>query len=235
MNSRWLTDENAHNICNISASFIIWTTIYLTIYSRKTSNRIIEIAPNFLRLKRQELAIKITSILHAAYTAHGAYIGILDFENQNFDFFKRSELVTYYANVAAGFFIADLILCIILIEEHGIQFVIHAIVSLCGSIYVSMTGIGHQYFIHLLLFEASTPFLHIRYLLIEYGYGKSIISVVNNLFFLLTFGYFRLYKGVPILTKMCYMLLIENPISIPVTLFFIIASLSMTYLERCGF
>jgi len=57
---RWLSDEQAHNLSNISASFLVWTSLYISIYSRKTSSRIIEKSPN--RLKRQELGVKIASI-----------------------------------------------------------------------------------------------------------------------------------------------------------------------------
>ena len=155
MSSRWLSDENAHNLSNISASFLTWTTLYLIVYSRKTSDRIKQTSPNAIRLKRQELGVKIVSILHASYTAYGARKCLQDFNG--LDFFSRSEGAAHYASVAAGFFIADFILCVILIEEHGVEFVIHAIAALGGSLFVSLTGIGHQYFLHLLLFEASTP------------------------------------------------------------------------------
>jgi hypothetical protein len=229
MSSRWLSDENAHNISNISLSFLTWTGIYLAVYSRKTSSRIIEKSPDAIRLKRQELGVKIASILHAGYTAYGANQCLKEFSG--LDFFTKSEAAAHYANVAAGFFIADLILCVILIEEHGIEFVIHAIAALGGSLYVSMTGVGHQYFLHLLLFEASTPFLHIRSLLLEYGYGKTIIAQINNLIFLLTFGYFRLYKGIPLIAKMCNELITKKPLSTPATAFFIAASISMSCLN----
>jgi len=232
---RWLSDKNAHNISDISISFMVFSAMYLTIYSRRTSERIMRLAPSSIRLKLQELATKITSILHAIYTAYGAHICLKELHNQPIDFFRYNEGAVYYANVAAGFFIGDLILCIILIEEHGPQFLIHAICALVGSVYVSLNGVGHQYFLHLLQFETSTPFLHIRSLLYEYGYGESIISKVNNLIFLLTFGYFRLYKGIPILTKMCYMLLNDRPVSTSSMLFLISASIAMSSLNIIWF
>lgn len=230
MSSRWLTDENAHSLSNISISFFTWTTIYLIIYSRRTSDRIKQ-KSSLIRLKRQELGVKIVSILHAVYTTYGASQCLKNFDLVKFDFFTKSEAVTHYANVAAGFFIADLILCVILIEEHGIEFVIHAIAALGGSLYVSLTGIGHQYFLHLLLFEASTPFLHIRSLLLEYGYGKSRIANLNNLVFLLVFGYVRLFRGIPIIVQMCYELIISKSLSKPVIVFFVTAGIAMSTLN----
>jgi hypothetical protein len=227
--NRWLKDENAHNVADIMISFLTWSSMYLAIYSRKTSVRIIKIAPETLRLKRQELAVKITSIIHAAYTAWGAHIALI--ENPILDLYSHSESGLYYANVTAGFFIADLILCIILIDEHGIQFLIHAIVALISSVYVSMTKFGLQYFLHLLLFESSTPFLHIRTILYEYGYGNTLIAKINNLILLLTFGYFRLYKGIPVLINLCHTLIVYKPLSLPTTTFFIFASISMTSLN----
>ncbi len=228
-----LSDENAHNMSNIFVSFLVWTGLYMTIYSRNTSIRIKQIYPNSTRLKRQELAVKLTSILHAVYTSYGAYQCLNDYNE--LDIFRESDMVSYYANVAAGFFVADLILCIILLEEHGILFVIHAIAALSASLYVSMSGIGHQYFINLLLFEVSTPFLHIRSLLLEYKYDKNIIANLNNLLFLLTFGYFRLYRGIPILANLCYVLVIDKPLILSVSLFFITISISMTTLNMFWF
>lgn len=228
---KWLSDKNAHNIVNIKISFLIWTILYLVIYSRKTSKRILQIAPNSVRLKRQELAVKVTSIIHAVYTAYYANLYLQEFKDSEINFFKYSENAESIANVAAGFFIADLILCIILIEEHGIQFVVHAIAALGGSLYVSLSGVGHQYFLELLLFEASTPFLHIGALLIDYGYGKTIIFNINNLIFLLTFAYFRLYKGIPTILNMCNMLITERPISDIAILFFVCSSGAMSTLN----
>lgn len=232
MAKRLLSDENAHSISDISLSFLTWTALYLAIYSRKTSLRIKQKAPDTIRLKRHELGVKIVSILHAAYTAHGAHVCLNDFKG-DLNFFVKSEAAVHYANVSAGFFIADLILCIILIEEHGIEFIVHAISALGGSLFVSMTGVGHQYFLNLLLFEASTPFLHIRSLLLEYGYGKTLVAQLNNLIFLLTFGYFRLYKGIPVIAKMCYGLVtdIPRPLSTPASVFFVTAGISMSCLN----
>src|SRR5437016_499174 len=103
-NNRWLSDENAHNVSNIFTSFAVWSAIYLAIYSRKTSKRILSIAPNTLRLKRQELAVKIVSIIHAVYTAYGAHIELKDFDAKGLDFVTYSDNAVYYANVAAGYF-----------------------------------------------------------------------------------------------------------------------------------
>jgi hypothetical protein len=231
MTSRWLSDENAHNLSNISASFLTWTIVYLVIYSRKTSDRIKQMSPNAIRLKRHELGVKIASIIHATYTSYGAYKCLQEQEFSDFNFFNRSEAASYYANVAAGFFIADFILCVILIEEHGVEFLIHAIAALGGSLSVSLTGIGHQYFLHLLLFEASTPFLYFRSLLLEYGYGKTKVALFNNLVFLLTFGYFRLFRGIPIIAHMCYNLIVQKPLSIPVTGFFVVSGIAMSILN----
>lgn len=228
--SRYLSDENAHNLSEITISFLIFTSIYLIIYSRRTSLRIKQKAAYTIRLKRQELGVKIVSIFHAIYTSYGANLCLQQF-GQNFSFYSKNDSSIHFANVSAGFFIADLILCIILIEEHGIEFVIHALCALTGSIYVSMSGIGHQYFLNLLLFESSTPFLHIRFLLIEYGYGKTLIAKLNNLIFLLTFAYFRLYLGIPIIIKMCYNLIIEKPLSISMIGFFIMSGIAMTILN----
>ena len=224
-----LSDKNAHSITHISISFLIWLTLYLVIYCRKTSTRIIKKSPNAIRLKRQELGAKLVSIFHAAYTSYGARQCLKEFNDLNLS--TKSISAEHYVNVTAGFFIGDLMLCIILVEEHGIEFVIHAIASLGGSLYVSLTGIGQQYFLHILLFETSTPFLHIRSLLLEYGYGNTIIAQINNLIFLLTFGYFRLYKGIPIVATLCCDLLVQKHLSIVVIVFFIISGIAMTCLN----
>jgi hypothetical protein len=83
--------------------------MYLAVYFRKTSTRIKEKAPDNIRLKRQELGVKIASILHAAYTAYGFSVCLKDFDSvKGLDFFVKSESAVHYANVSAGFFIAEL-------------------------------------------------------------------------------------------------------------------------------
>ena len=230
MTSRW-SDANAHNIARITESFLTWTALYLAIYSRPTSQRIKQTAPQTPRLKRQELAVKVTAIIHAAYCAVKAYQALGNNTLPPNLFAKGSQEAKQLVNVTAGFFIADLILCVILLEEHGIEFVVHALSALGGSVYVSLTGVGFDYLLNLLLFEASTPFLHIRSLLLEYGYKETLIAKVNNVMLLLTFAYFRLWKGIPVTARLCWTLLSEQQLSPAATAFFIFAGFSMTGLN----
>jgi hypothetical protein len=76
-----------------------------------------------------------------------------------------------------------------------------------------------------------------RFLLLEYGYGKTAIAQLNNLVFLLTFGYFRLYRGVPVIAKMCHGLItdVPRPLSTPATIFFVTAGISMSCLNVVWF
>lgn len=222
--TKFLSDENAHGMSNIMISFLTWTTLYLIPYVRKTSERINKITPFAPRLKKQELGVKIVSIIHALYSTYGAYTSLNEIKGFSPDDILtiKSEWSSYYANVTAGFFIADLILCIILAEEYGPLFIVHAISALSGSLYVSMTGIGYYFFLNLLMYEASTPFLHIKHLLSDYGHGKTMISNINDLLFFLFFFYFRIIKGIPILLTMFYTLITKKTLPLPYTVFFIV-------------
>jgi len=223
-------DQNAHNLSHIFLSFLQWTTLYLVIYSRPTSQRIIDSGHPSPRFKRQELAVKITSIVHAVIVTWYANEALREM-GPNLSLYVFSTEGQRLANISTGFFVADLILCLVLLDEYGLEFLIHAVAALGGSVFVSMTGIGFQYFLNLLLFEGSTPFLHLRSILLEYGFGKTLIAKLNNLILLLSFAYFRLWRGIPMIFQLCYTLITDKPLSVSVTIFFICASVSMCVLN----
>ena len=216
-----ILDNNvAQRISLVFVSFIIWSLIFLVFYSRPTSIRLIEKALELkigVRTHRAELATRAVAMLHAAVVACGA--GSLVFFRRNdsnlvvdnmLDPFSWPSFVTYnedaifYACVSAGFFIADFILCVVQFQEQGWQFVIHSLAGLSGCLFCLLYGEGLLYLMLLMLFEVSTPFLHIRWWLIEYGFKDGILYVINGLILVVTFTIFRLIIGIPVLAKMVY-------------------------------
>jgi len=214
-----IPDEVAQRLTVVFASFLVWTAVFLIIYSRPTSDRLLKKAHANqigVRTHRAELATRLAAGIHAAFVATGAGSLVFFRKNNNLYVEKFLEPLTwpkfnvhnddavFYACVSAGFFIADFILCVVQLEEQGTQFVVHAVAGLSGCVYCLMYGEGLLYLMLLMLFEVSTPFLHMRWWLLEYEFKDTPIYTLNGLALVFAFTLFRLVIGVPVLLKMVY-------------------------------
>jgi len=189
----------------VFCSFLLWTTLFLVIFSRPASKRLIQrihTTGKGPRLERQELANRICAFLHSIIVSYGAMNelflsngplrvrSLLDRQTWP-DYFAYSPDLLFYACLSTGFFIADLMLVTVLLEENGIAFFVHAVLGLCAGMYVIFTGWGMGYYAMLLLVECSTPFLHFRWFLLEYGFKGSMYEVVNGLALVAVFTFVR--------------------------------------------
>jgi hypothetical protein len=207
----------AHRVSVVLFSFIFFTLLFLLIYSRPTSERVRRnagVKKVGVRTYRAQLATKLVSFIHASIVSLGS-ISLLSSRNELklwdklFEPFwpvynGNEDEVIFYACVSTGYFIADFILCVVQVEEHGVAYVLHAIASLCAGVFWLVNDEGVLYVLLLLLFELSTPFLNIRWLLSEYGYENSPLYLVNGLAFVLSFVFSRVILGVPLLMKLMY-------------------------------
>jgi len=246
-----LSPRLAQRVSLVFFAFMCWSALFLFIFSRPTSQRLVEKA-NLLnvgiRTHRAELATRSVAMIHASIVACGAgslvffredsnlYVDWRKFTQPltwpNFDVYNEDAL--FYACVAAAFFIADLILCVVQYEEYGFQFVVHAAAGLTGCVFCLFSGEGLLYLMLLMLFEVSTPFLHLRWWLIEYGYKNGILYVINGLILVFTFTLFRLVIGVPVLMKMVYELHTapeRDRHGLPMRITFTVAPVIMTVLN----
>jgi hypothetical protein len=75
--------------------------------------------------------------------------------------------------LTAGYFLYDVILCISRFNENGVAFSIHAVVCCIAYCTAILTGQLHHIGAGFLLWEASTPFLYFRWVLLKAGLAES--------------------------------------------------------------
>lgn len=110
--------------------------------------------------------------------------------------------VVYYA-FTVGYFIWDLVQCLLDFEHQGLAFTIHAffgVVSLAPPIFLGekMPHLILYYGVAIWLFELSTPFLNLRGFLFTLKQEKGLVYAVNNILFLISFTLARIVMGVPL-------------------------------------
>lgn len=240
----------AQRVVVVFCSLFAWALLFLALYSRPTTERVRTKAEQFkigVRTHRAELATRSVAALHAAFVAYGA-VNLVFWRQTSSNlsvqhliqpstwpkFNVYNEDALFYACVSCGYFVADLIQCVIQYEEHGVAFVMHALAGLSGCVFCIFTGEGLLYLMLLMLFEISTPFLHMRWWLIDYGYKQSLLYKVNGLILVFTFTLFRLVIGTPVLFKMVMDLHTEPEMhrhDLPMRITFTVAPLTMVMLN----
>ena len=230
--------------------FLGWCGVFLALYSRPTSERLMRKVSEDARgkgprMERQELATRMTGLLHAALIAAGS-ASLLFFRGDSPLYVRRlwdwkswpdfeafDERAVFYACAASGYFVADLIITVVLLEENGPEFLVHAVAGLGGSAWCVVHGRGLVYLMVLMLFEVSTPFLHVRWLLLEYGYKDSLVFILNGLALVFAFTACRIVIGFPVIAKLIFELhtSLVGQESIVTRVFFTLAGLAMCALN----
>lgn len=81
-----------------------------------------------------------------------------------------AQVHTWIVGVAVGYFIWDVVLC--LRESWGLDYLAHGVAVL--SVYAAaLYPVFHHMACICLLFEASTPFLHVRKAMLSFGWAKT--------------------------------------------------------------
>lgn len=156
--------------------------------------------------KHDVLHVRVVGIIHAIVICVCSTNAII--HNWNDAAFLADSLFNFSAAsqipivIAAGYFIWDLGICIY--YGWGIAFMFHG--AMCCTLYFIAMGS----FVHLaapvfLLFELSTPSLHLRWLLIQLKAADTTFFKVVNLSFAGLFFLVRLVAGLPL----SYILVIE--------------------------
>ncbi|PSC67686.1 DUF887-domain-containing [Micractinium conductrix] len=114
-------------------------------------------------------------------------------------FLSRTDTSQRMTEVGAGYFLYDVVLCLTKFDDNGLEFLIHAIV--CCTVFCAACGAGvmHYFGACFLLWELSTPFMYIRWLMLKAGLAKSRGMMVANLAFMLSFFLCRNVWG-PVMT-----------------------------------
>ena len=155
-----------------------------------------------LSLKEQkQWGARLVTVLHAlvscaiaapVYLAPDATISAAAGGDPVFGFSPRAQRAYAFS---CAFFIWDAMVC--LRDRWGFGFVCHAVA--CSFCYAA----GMQPFLHhigcfFLLYEASTPFLHLRWFMRVAGHGEGAAYVRVSQAFAAAFGFVRIVLGLPI-------------------------------------
>eukprot|EP01026_Neomeris_dumetosa_P037523 TRINITY_DN3040_c0_g1_i7.p3 TRINITY_DN3040_c0_g1~~TRINITY_DN3040_c0_g1_i7.p3 ORF type:complete len:219 (-),score=7.76 TRINITY_DN3040_c0_g1_i7:858-1514(-) len=93
-------------------------------------------------------------------------------ENTLYGYSLQSELLVA---VSAGFFLHDSVMCWIRLNEEGVAYLVHGISCCYLFIFLLITQVMHWYGAAFLMWELSTPFVHLRWLLYKFGMEESKI------------------------------------------------------------
>lgn len=118
----------------------------------------------------------------------------------NYDrIFAISTLSKYMVANSFAYFIYDFTICINNFRIVGIPFILHALSGLLlfGGFHIYQ--IGHWYAAFILLWETSSPFVHIHWLLTQQNKRSSVLYMVNGIMMFITFGVFRIILGIPVI------------------------------------
>ncbi|EFN53962.1 hypothetical protein CHLNCDRAFT_53483 [Chlorella variabilis] len=101
--------------------------------------------------------------------------------------------------VASGYFLYDIVLCMLKYSDNGFEFLLHAVVCSCVYTIAAMRGVMHYYGAAFLMWELSTPAMYTRWLMLKAGLGSSAAMPLVNAAFMLAFFGCRVVWG-PIMT-----------------------------------
>lgn len=104
--------------------------------------------------------------------------------------------------VSAGYFIADMSIILKHFKEHGAEPLAHAVI--CVTFFVfSAVKRKMQYFVpRTLMFECSTPFVHLRWFLHALGRSKTRFYKINGLTMIGVFAACRVFYGTRLLLQL---------------------------------
>ena len=97
--------------------------------------------------------------------------------------------------LAAGYFLYDVFICITRFQENGFAFSLHAVVCCFAYCTAIVTGHLHHVGAGFLMWEFSTPFLYVRWVMLKAGLGNSKMMPVANYAFVLAFFACRIVYG----------------------------------------
>ena len=173
-------------------SAVCWQLIMLS--SHKFSPIFAPAYKTLSTAKQHQWDIRVVAFLHAVLISYLAY-GILADPTLNAD---RLFGYDFYAGqvyaIASGYFLWDSIISAWHIREYGPSFLIHGV--LCFLAYVfSFTPFVMYYGAVFLMFELSTPFLNVHWMLDKAGLTGSKWQLINGVLLGATFFLVRLCFG----------------------------------------
>lgn len=102
--------------------------------------------------------------------------------------------------LAAGYFLYDLLICTLRYDENGPAFLLHGALCCAAYAYPILKGFLHRVGAQFLMWELSTPFLYLRWLMLKGNLAESKFMGIANMAFALSFFGCRILYG-PIMSR----------------------------------
>eukprot|EP00879_Flechtneria_rotunda_P026407 GHRR01028156.1.p1 GENE.GHRR01028156.1~~GHRR01028156.1.p1 ORF type:complete len:214 (+),score=55.67 GHRR01028156.1:572-1213(+) len=130
---------------------------------------------------------KTVSMVHNAVQIPIAVLVLLDPAVNHNTIYGHTHLSTLMCLISSGYFVYDLIVILLRFNHEGFAFLIHAVCCLFVYAYAVYSWYLHFFGAGFLLWELSTPFLHMRWFMLKSGASTTRKYLVNGLLLVLTF------------------------------------------------
>eukprot|EP01100_Stratorugosa_tubuloviscum_P013239 TRINITY_DN651_c0_g3_i1.p1 TRINITY_DN651_c0_g3~~TRINITY_DN651_c0_g3_i1.p1 ORF type:complete len:254 (-),score=66.97 TRINITY_DN651_c0_g3_i1:90-851(-) len=175
----------------INAFIWLFVSISVKFFSKFTSS-----FNNLTKIQQINWEARIMGLLHALLVLILVFLTLPKENNLKQDpIFGYSENASKILSISCGYFLWDTIVCILNFKIFGFAFLIHGLFCFIAY-YISMTPLVMYYGLLFLLFEASTPFIHLHWILGRCNYPKNHpLVILLGILVILTFGGVRLCLG----------------------------------------
>lgn len=138
-------------------------------------------------------AENITSILHTFVTVYYSFYILTDKLFWIDRLYHTSNLSTQLGCISCGYFLYDTIICIYRYNTSGFAFLVHGVSCLIVNSFSLYFKIGHFHWAASILWELSTPFVHIRSFLLKLNINR--FKNINDTLLVSTFFFIRIICG----------------------------------------
>lgn len=146
---------------------------------------------------RPKMAHIITSLVHALLVTAGSLYCVLNDTSANNSYervFAIDDLMTQIVILSTGYFIWDLFVCVYYFRLYGKGFLVHATMA-CMATLVALRPCLSYYAVRFLLFELSTIFVDLHWLLEKLGWEDGLLIKINDFCVLLAYFFIRICYG----------------------------------------
>ncbi|XP_011100502.1 transmembrane protein 56-B [Sesamum indicum] len=173
----------------IDTSIIVGIFVCKTVYdlSRLMSAGYFKSYLNLTKSQQIEWSNRAISTFHAVYIATVSLYLLFWSDLYSDDLhhgpitLRSSTLSVFALGVSVGYFLSDFSMIIWFYPSlGGMEYVIHHILSLVGVMYTMLTGEGQLYTYMVLVSEATTPWINLRWYLDAAGMKRSSAYIVNG-------------------------------------------------------
>lgn len=151
------------------------------------------------------IALRLVTCIHNMIVIPLAVWGLLDASLWEDPVGAVSTVSQTVLGITTGFFVFDACACALKIREEGFQFLMHGVLCATFFLYTVWRGAFHFFGCAYLLWEFSTAFVHIRWMLYKLGHSSTKIYLVNGLALLASFFSCRILWGSYISLKFFFM------------------------------